>query len=218
MFSKVGVKLEAETFYMSALASDARSFWLDSSRREPGMARFSYMGGSTGPLCYQVSYNLSQRTLHMTLADGCEETRRDCDVLAFLEEQLAACKLDEQHEAQLPFEFHGGFVGDLGYELKELCEDGAGEANRHRSDEPDAVLLFADRYLVWDHQESEVYAVALASTGDAESESAATQWLQVLAAPPHCIASPCRGGRCCTTRRRRESADPSGAYSGIGCP
>ena len=49
-------RLEAETFYMSNLAHDARSFWLDSSRREHAVARFSYMGGSRGPLSYQVRY------------------------------------------------------------------------------------------------------------------------------------------------------------------
>jgi para-aminobenzoate synthetase len=47
-------RLEAETFFMSNLAHDARSFWLDSSRREHAVARFSYMGGSRGPLSYQV--------------------------------------------------------------------------------------------------------------------------------------------------------------------
>ena len=40
-------RLETETLYMTRLSRDKRSFWLDSSRREQGAARFSYMGGST---------------------------------------------------------------------------------------------------------------------------------------------------------------------------
>jgi len=183
----VDSRLEAETYYMAKLSKDERSFWLDSSRRELGMSRFSYMGGSTGPLSYQVRYNLPKRTLHTTFADGREESSDDCDVLDFLQEQLRACQLaahvpasvaQDTAATELPFEFMGGFVGYLGYELKELCEDGVGEKNRHVSEEPDAVLLFADRFLVWDHQHGCVYVVALVSEDDIETHAAGNSWLE----------------------------------------
>ena len=168
-------RLEAETFYMANLSQDERSFWLDSSRREHGVARFSYMGGSTGPLSYQLRYDLPNRTLETTFPSGRKELRDKCDVLEFLEGQLQACK-HSGGAAELPFEFRGGFVGYLGYELKELCEDGQGQRNRHISQEPDAVLLFADRFLVWDHQEGHVYVAALVSDG-AVAEAEARAWL-----------------------------------------
>lgn len=178
-------RLEPETFYMTSLSNDKRSFWLDSSRREHGVARFSYMGGSTGPLSYQVHYNLKGRRLQTTYPDGRIERRECCDVLGFLEDQLLACKLTSRAQGvgvggaegqALPFEFVGGFVGYLGYELKELCEDGLGEKNRHVSEDPDAVMLFADRFLVWDHQEGHVYVAALVDE-DGEGGEAADKWL-----------------------------------------
>ena len=173
-------RLEAETFYMAKLAGDLKSFWLDSSRREHGVGRFSYMGGSDGPLSFQVTYNLPERRLSTEYPDGRKEQVRDCDVLEYLDQQLLACKLASgAADAQLPFEFVGGFVGYLGYELKELCEDGVGCKNKHVSEEPDAVLLFADRVLVWDHQEGMVHAVALVREQEqgADEQAAAEEWL-----------------------------------------
>ena len=165
------------------------------------MARFSYMGGSNGPLSYQVRYDLRARMLEATYPDGRRECRADCDVLEFLEGQLLACKLAAPEKEpsggasggvesteELPFEFAGGFVGYLGYELKELCEDGLGEKNKHIAEEPDAVLLFADRFLVWDHEKACIYAVALTS-GDAAVAAAAAEWLAATEAEVERLSS-----------------------------
>jgi len=55
----------------------------------------------------------------------------------------------------LPFDFNGGFVGYLGYELKAEC----GGRLAHRSPHADACLIFADRMIAFDHKEKSVYLV-----------------------------------------------------------
>ena len=59
-----------------------------------------------------------------------KELRHKCAVLEFLDGQLTGLELSAGG-AELPFEFRRGFVGYLEYELKELCEDGLGQHNRH---------------------------------------------------------------------------------------
>ena len=61
----------------------------------------------------------------------------------FLEELLGSHRYqaDEQARRELPFDFWGGLVGYLGYELK--AESGGSAA--HASDLPDAAFFLADR-------------------------------------------------------------------------
>ena len=61
----------------------------------------------------------------------------------FLEELLGShsYQADEQAGQELPFDFWGGLVGYLGYELK--AESGGSAA--HTSDLPDAAFFLADR-------------------------------------------------------------------------
>jgi para-aminobenzoate synthetase len=70
-------------------------------------------------------------------------------------------------DAGLPFDFAGGFVGYLGYELKQEC----GSTGPHRSEQPDALFVFADRFLAFDHVAREIYLVALQEEGAASPES-----------------------------------------------
>ena len=56
----------------------------------------------------------------------------------------------------VPFPFTGGYVGYFGYELKAEC----GAVNKHQSTMPDCVLLRVERFLVIDHAENTLYAVA----------------------------------------------------------
>lgn len=79
----------------------------------------------------------------------------------YLKQLLASHKLvvSEQEAQALPFNFWGGLVGYLGYELKAEC----GGSAAHASPTPDAALLFADRLLAVDHHTGQVYALAVAS-------------------------------------------------------
>src|SRR3984893_8099042 len=63
----------------------------------------------------------------------------------------------------LPFQFTGGYIGYLGYELKGDC----GASNKHRSGLPDAYLLKVDRFLAIDHVENTLWLV---SCGEPDQE------------------------------------------------
>lgn len=58
----------------------------------------------------------------------------------------------------LPFNFWGGPVGYLGYELKAEC---GGAAAHAASQAPDAALLLADRLVAVDHLHGDIYALAV---------------------------------------------------------
>jgi para-aminobenzoate synthetase len=53
------------------------------------------------------------------------------------------CGITSQLAATLPFDFWGGYVGYLGYELKAEC----GGSDTHQSELPDAALFRVDRCL-----------------------------------------------------------------------
>ena len=57
------------------------------------------------------------------------------------------CCCRPEDAAALPFNFWGGLVGYLGYELKAEC----GGAAAHRSPTPDAAFFLADQALALDH-------------------------------------------------------------------
>ena len=71
-------------------------------------------------------------------------TQHQISVWDYLQRQLQVLKLEIADETaqQLPFDFWGGFVGYLGYELKAEC----GGENAHQAPTPDAAMFLADRY------------------------------------------------------------------------
>jgi anthranilate/para-aminobenzoate synthase component I/branched-subunit amino acid aminotransferase/4-amino-4-deoxychorismate lyase len=71
---------------------------------------------------------------------------------------------------ELPFDFNGGYVGYLGYELMAVTE----RVESRASQLPDAQLLFSDRFVAIDHLENRLYLVAL-HDGD---PSAALHWIE----------------------------------------
>ncbi|HUA20556.1 MAG TPA: aminodeoxychorismate synthase component I [Bryobacteraceae bacterium] len=118
-----------ETLFRGLFSHQRHAFWLDSSLVTPH-SRFSFMGASG------------------------EVLRHDCLAGGFFEhmEQLLE---SEVHAPPLPFDFTGGYVGYLGYELKAEC----GSPNLHRSSLPDAFLLRVDQFLAIDHSENAVWLV-----------------------------------------------------------
>ncbi|WP_248800980.1 aminodeoxychorismate synthase component I, partial [Pseudomonas sp. MWU13-2105] len=61
----------------------------------------------------------------------------------------------------LPFAFKGGFVGYLGYELKEQ----AGGQRAYRSEYPDAYFMFTPHFFVFDHHDNKLYECLMSATG-----------------------------------------------------
>jgi para-aminobenzoate synthetase len=160
---RLPTRWDDEVVYDRLFRGGDHAFWLDSSSRD-SQGRFSVMGDASGPLARVATAEVASGTLTVRTAEG-EQTVAGA-FLRWLEEDLAALRTDVP---DLPFDFALGWTGYLGYELKAEC----GGEYVHRSEEPDAVMVFADRALVLDHEEGTTYLLALAEDGD---ERAARTW------------------------------------------
>jgi para-aminobenzoate synthetase len=156
---------DPEAAFIALYGARDHAVWLDSSRVERRLARFSFMGAPEGPLGQIVRYDVADGLLTVQRADGREELHES--VLDYCERELARLRADA---SDLPFDFTCGFAGYLGYELK---ADLGGQLV-HRSALPDAALLLCDRLIAFDHAEQRVHLLALA---DAEGAALADAWL-----------------------------------------
>jgi para-aminobenzoate synthetase len=146
------------------------AFWLDSSRTDTADGRFSIMGDASGPLARVASADVWARTVEVVSACGTDLVPDA--FLDWLDRDLRSLRVDIP---DLPFDFALGWVGYIGYELKAQC----GGNQVHRSAEPDAVMVFADRAVVFDHKTDITYLMALT---DDRHEEAAQNWLRRTAA------------------------------------
>jgi len=142
---------DPEALFEHHFAACAGAYWLHSAVLREG-ARFSFMGDSSGPLSYIVSYRSAGQNL--TITRGGQDQHRKESIFDFLARELAARRC---LDAQLPFDFAGGFVGYFGYELKQEC----GGQGPHPAAQPDAMFIFADRFVAFDHLARKTYLVAL---------------------------------------------------------
>ncbi len=159
-----------ELVFHNLYGSAPHSFWLDSSRRGSDFSRFSFLGDASGPLARIAYADLWQGTVTV-------HTRGKVDVhhtgfFDWLDDDLRSLHVDAP---ELPFEFALGWVGYLGYELK---AEGGGRLV-HRSENPDAAMIFADRGLAVDHLTGTTYLLALTDPGN---ETGARIWLHSTAA------------------------------------
>ncbi|MDQ2588215.1 aminodeoxychorismate synthase component I [Saccharothrix yanglingensis] len=136
-----------EAVFAALYGDSADAFWLDSSL-PGGRGRFSVMGDASGPLARVATYDVGAGEVTV---DG---VVRPGPFLDWLEADLAAWRVEQP---DVPFDFALGWVGYLGYELKAEC---GGEA-AHRSEQPDAAFVFADRAVVFDHESRCCHLLAL---------------------------------------------------------
>ncbi|KAK8609616.1 hypothetical protein V6N13_062061 [Hibiscus sabdariffa] len=85
------------------------------------------------------------------------------------EKELLSLCYEEKDFEGLPFNFYGGFIGYMGYNLKVEC---GAASNTHKSITPDACFFFADNLVVIDHHSDDVYVMSLH-----EGNTTKTQWL-----------------------------------------
>ncbi|KAH1139354.1 hypothetical protein GYH30_028676 [Glycine max] len=155
------------------------TFWLDSSSTEKGRARFSFMGGKGGSLWKQLVFRLSHQSDGSSKGGGylsTEDSQGSAETifleegfLDFLNKELQSYRYDKNEYEGLPFDFHGGYIGYIGYNLKVEC---GVKSNRHKSKTPDACFFFADNLVAIDHKNDDVYILAIH-----EESSSITQWL-----------------------------------------
>ncbi|EGF83471.1 hypothetical protein BATDEDRAFT_34218 [Batrachochytrium dendrobatidis JAM81] len=194
--------VSAEKVYHKLYADKTSAFWLDSAKVEAGLSRFSYMGDSTGPLGFDIKYSLETRliqkrkndvvlesatlehndTFFRWLAEIMHNTTVDCQDIHYVGNDLA----DPQQQFQLPF--YGGLVGYFGYEMKAESlrphtakHDGLNKFKTESAKHvPDAAFIFSDRIIVYDHQEQNMYLIALARKDDLKMRQTQQDWLQQL--------------------------------------
>ncbi|MEV0503784.1 aminodeoxychorismate synthase component I [Streptomyces spectabilis] len=157
--------------------TDAPVFWLDSALAEAGRARFSFFGDASGPLAETVRYRTGQGHVEVT-PTGAATRHVPGTVFDYLQSELRRRQTTAPH---LPFDFTGGYVGYFGYELK----GDLGATNKHRAPTPDAVWLFADRFIAVDHHDGTTYLAALSRTGRSHGAGGAedaVRWLEATAA------------------------------------
>ncbi|MFI1202608.1 aminodeoxychorismate synthase component I [Streptomyces sp. NPDC020883] len=172
----VRTRATPEQTFASLFGAHRTAFWLDSSRADSSLGRFSFMGDASGPLARVAEHDVWRSTT--TVCTGTATHTVSGPFLEWLEADLRALSVETP---DLPFDFALGWVGCLGYELKAEC----GGRRAHRSDQPDAAMVFADRAVAFDHHTGEVYLLALAAADagtDTESgEEGARRWLSATA-------------------------------------
>lgn len=141
------------------------TFWLDSSSVDQNRAHFSFMGGKGGPLWKQMTFHLSNQrancggtiTIRGAHGSAVKNSLKD-GFLEFLNKEIESIHYNEKDFEGLPFDFHGGFVGYLGYGLKIECD---ASSNKAKSSTPDACFFFVDNLVVVDHNNGDVYILSL---------------------------------------------------------
>jgi para-aminobenzoate synthetase len=169
-----------ELLFERLFGAAEHAFWLDSADAPSALARSSFLGTTMGPHRRVIEYDVEQQAVSSHTADG---SRTEAgSIFDLLHRELA------EHAVEIPEGFPpgllGGFVGYIGYECKADC----GSPNVHRSDTPDAVMLFANRLVAVDHVHRRTDLLALCHEGEqAEAErwldEAEAVVLEVLAAP-----------------------------------
>ena len=180
--SALPTRWEDEAAYDALFRGHEHAYWLDSSRPDAGLGRFSVMGDAEGPLARTATADVGAGTVTVRAAGTTEVVSGA--FLDWLDRDLAATRAETP---ELPCGFALGWVGYLGYELKAEC---GGDA-AHRAEDPDAALVFSDHGLVLDHATGTTHLLALAEDGD---DSAARAWLETarerLEAVAGCPARP----------------------------
>ncbi|WP_067470125.1 aminodeoxychorismate synthase component I [Nocardia amamiensis] len=160
--------IDTESAFVRLYGNSPTAFWLDSEHVEPGVDRFSFLGDASGPLAEVLRYRVGDGEVTVESSDGHRRTARG-GILDFLAAELRTRRLELP---DLPFDFAGGYVGYLGYEVKADC----GGTAVHRAPTPDAQWIFADRLVVVDHVGGRTHLLALSDTP--ETARSGADWLR----------------------------------------
>jgi para-aminobenzoate synthetase len=200
-FRRLALSLDPEAVFGALYAEREVAFWLDSSAPARDVGRFSFMGDDSGPLAELLTYDLTSGQVTIRTASGIEQA--DGPLLGYLDDQIRARRTTT---SALPFEFNGGYVGYLGYELKAEC---GGEA-AHRAEAPDAAFVFADRFLAFDHEAGDVWLVALEA-----HDAPAAPWLEEMTLRLTALARGARDGGRERNGRLAAVSDGDGAVRAV---
>lgn len=159
-----------ERVFTELFGSREHAFWLDSSRVEKGLSRFSFLGDAGGDCGEVLLATAGSGKVEVQCAGG-DLVELDGSIFRVLEERIrdGAARWD----SSLPFDLVSGYVGYFGYELKSEC----GSTNRHVSQQPDAAWMTASRLVAVDHETGRSWVLAL-TNGERPTTEAAQQWIK----------------------------------------
>lgn len=171
--------VDSEAVFSRLYETSEDTFWLDSARIEKGLSRYSYMGNIAGPNGFRIHYSLDTKIItkvdHGKKSEYCLLENNDSNFFEYLAHLMDSSHCDsiEFYPGQVPSgdaldvpPFMGGLVGYIGYEMKSetLALGKNQEEFRTKSNSattPDSSFLFTDRTVVFDHEHSKMYLVAL---------------------------------------------------------
>jgi para-aminobenzoate synthetase len=177
---RLTVDIAAEVVFDKLYRESNRSFWLDSSQQGLPYGRFSFMGDGSGSLSRVVTADVWAQQVTIESATGVQIV--NADFFDWIRADLQKYSVDPP---DTPFDFALGWVGYLGYELKAEC----GGDRVHRSNYPDAMMLFADRAVAFDHEEGAIYLLVLVESLD---DPQAQHWLAETTTRLEAIAAACQ--------------------------
>lgn len=148
--SRLDVRFDPAGAFSRTYGKSSTAFWLDSS--SVGASSFSYMGDAQGPNSAVVRFDMLDGAV--TVERRGPAQREVCDIFSYLQRELAGRAVDT---ADCPFDFACGYVGYLGYELKGILQG----ARAARAPTPDALWIFADRLIAFDHRKGETWILCL---------------------------------------------------------
>ncbi|HWY18903.1 MAG TPA: aminodeoxychorismate synthase component I [Solirubrobacteraceae bacterium] len=198
-----------EALFQRLFGSAEHAFWLDSADAPTRLAQRSYLGTSVGA---------DRCVLEYDVAEGMVRTRRGQEskiergsIFDVLNRELFERAIEPPAEPASGL--IGGFVGYLGYECKADC----GSAVVHRSDLPDATLMFANRVVAVDHVAQRTELLALVRDEDRDE---AERWLEeteavvrdVLAVAPEASSQICSAAHA----EQTAAAEPAGEAGQAG--
>lgn len=152
----IEIDFDTSELYEKLYAYDDRTLWLDSSKVEEGLSRFSIFGLQGKKRGHTIKYDVDKKLVEKTFLASQEKEIFEESIFDFLKANRPRWDYDET----LPFDFQLGYIGYFGYELKKDTEN---VSNKHFYSYPDAYLKYCDRALVYDHLEKKLY---LLSYGD----------------------------------------------------
>ena len=142
---------EGEEIFRKLYPKFPKVLWLDSSKVEEGLARFSIFGLSSVEKGHSLTYHVDSGVVKKSWENGRIEEFSE-SIFDYLQRNRKSWKLKEE----LPFDFQLGYIGYFGYELKKECVTG----NQHSYEYPDAQFRYVDRAVVLDHLEKKLYLLS----------------------------------------------------------
>lgn len=152
-FEIIDKNLDTSDLYQKLYTYDDKTIWLDSSKVEEGLSRFSIFGLQSEKRGHILKYNVDDKVVEkIYLSSNKIETYNE-DIFNYLKNN----RIKWTYNEELPFDFQLGYIGYFGYELKKDTEN---VKNNHSYPYPDSYLKYCDRGIVYDHKEKKAYILS----------------------------------------------------------